>query len=524
MGINPLSGLAAESYIVSKHPGIAISDKLEAVKAIIEVAKIIQNGNCFDREKAKLLGGEFKLPENATAREIFEAKKELIRQAFTLSRGEARFISFSQLGFSGHMFCGFKEDKIYLVSKSGPPASGTFKQVFPSVDLLSATKLAMIYPTSIVSANKINGHELSIITEIASTALGRKILPKIFFINENALAGRSLLDDTPIMVQEWGIEDLDSYLRRMNSPNGHRRIAQSPGGFTFELEKRLLMAIQILDILDILKQLNIVHRDIKAPNFMIIKKEEGFPEIKIIDFGLALLREKDNEDQILQPMTFMEPKMAEIALAFKKMEEIFWGLRDLKQNLKKQKMHILKELANASQSRKKELLQMMHQNAQELTKCQSLIEIRRQENREMRAKWRNQMDFSYDVWRCSYLLSKVFGPRLSKDFKKFLHKFFTKGLRFLPVVGVHRTSAIMMARLNKNAKVRDEFSRFEPKGGIEGIIYGMLRLEKDRLTAAHASRVFRYLGNYWFPEAADREGVLGEEDLGGAGGAGTGSV
>ena len=59
----------------------------------------------------------------------------------------------------------------------------------------------------------------------------------------------------------------------------------------FSVENALRMVEQVLDVLEAARKLGIVHRDIKPDNIMVLPGEGPIPRIKVLDFGIASLRE-----------------------------------------------------------------------------------------------------------------------------------------------------------------------------------------------------------------------------------------
>lgn len=60
-----------------------------------------------------------------------------------------------------------------------------------------------------------------------------------------------------------------------------------------KIEEKLIIEIleQVCRALDYIHQLNIVPRDLKPGNIMVYPDEKGAYNIKVIDFGLALIKE-----------------------------------------------------------------------------------------------------------------------------------------------------------------------------------------------------------------------------------------
>ena len=528
MGVRSLSYLAAQTFIDEEYPKLARVYELEgepAVKAVITIAEFIQNGIFFDSRKSKLLGDDFQLPENITLKQITREQKIFIKKAIVaITKGEPFFISSYLLGIFGYIFASRGEDNIHVIFKTGPTMSASYKDVFPALDVLSGLKMAMVCPRVKRLGSHINARELSLLQEMTLTPQGRGILPEIYFIKRNGL---TVHGENLIMVQALGYEDLRSYLARMNTKERFKELVQCPSRLKLEFKTRLSIGIQLLKILDILKQLNIVHRDIKSSNLINIDGgNEGnkSPDIKLIDLGFGVNLDRTSEDSILDPTYNMAPEMAVIALRNQNLKERFRGLRCLQHDLKIENKSIFAELElgeNICHSQKKEMQNKSRFNEEEIQRCNIQIKNILKEQEELFAQWRKKMCFSYDVWHCAYIIYKLFKPWISNEFQAFHYKFFRKGLHPCGP-GAHRASALKMTRLIRNRRLSEEFSSFVPNEGIEEIIKAMLKIDaSERLSAGQAMRGFQFLRKYWFPpeSAAGAVGSEEEEALGGAGAA-----
>ncbi len=64
----------------------------------------------------------------------------------------------------------------------------------------------------------------------------------------------------------------------------------------FPVEEALLILEQLLDVLEAARKIGLVHRDIKPDNIIVLPGTGPVPKIKVLDFGIASLREELGKD------------------------------------------------------------------------------------------------------------------------------------------------------------------------------------------------------------------------------------
>uniref|UniRef100_A0A7N6FKM4 Protein kinase domain-containing protein n=1 Tax=Anabas testudineus TaxID=64144 RepID=A0A7N6FKM4_ANATE len=69
------------------------------------------------------------------------------------------------------------------------------------------------------------------------------------------------------------------------------------------------IARQMLVTLDALKQIDVIHTDIKPDNVMLVDHRQQPFKIRLIDFGVAVLASESNEGAIMQPLFYRSPEV-----------------------------------------------------------------------------------------------------------------------------------------------------------------------------------------------------------------------
>ena len=71
------------------------------------------------------------------------------------------------------------------------------------------------------------------------------------------------------------------------------------GAISLSLEERVRIVLQILAALAAIHATDIVHRDIKTSNILLRKMEDGWYEVKLMDFGIARVENEEDDTDIL---------------------------------------------------------------------------------------------------------------------------------------------------------------------------------------------------------------------------------
>lgn len=160
-----------------------------------------------------------------------------------------------------------------------------------------------------VIKKRIGRGAMGVVYEVEHSAIGKHLAMKVLSsdialcrdagarFEREALAASRLQSPNTVQVCDYGVsegivylvmelvqgEPLSHVLRR-EGPMAPRRLAK--------------IAIQICSSLAEAHEKGVVHRDIKPDNVMLIKAADGSDIVKVLDFGLAKLRELDGSSQV----------------------------------------------------------------------------------------------------------------------------------------------------------------------------------------------------------------------------------
>lgn len=150
-------------------------------------------------------------------------------------------------------------DRFHLIKSLG---KGQFSEVFQAIDLQSKEEVALKYqPKSSFQTTKTNLHKEHLILDNLKNISG--VPSKKLFLEHKSH------DLLVLPIYKETLKDLYDRL-------GH-----------FSLKTVLVLAIELIDILEKIHEQNIIHLDLKPENIMIGSLEKSGKQLCIIDYGLA---------------------------------------------------------------------------------------------------------------------------------------------------------------------------------------------------------------------------------------------
>ena len=113
-----------------------------------------------------------------------------------------------------------------------------------------------------------------------------------------------------VKIFEFYISDVRYYLITEYCPGGslYDLIISNKGPFT-EIQASYIMH-QLLSVVNYCHKMKIIHRDIKPENILISKNENGFPIIKLCDFGISLrFHHGDEQNKLVGSIYYIAPEV-----------------------------------------------------------------------------------------------------------------------------------------------------------------------------------------------------------------------
>jgi serine/threonine protein kinase len=95
-----------------------------------------------------------------------------------------------------------------------------------------------------------------------------------------------------VQLRDFGRTENGHYYMAMDYCEGQRLSDVIAQHGPFSVEEALELIQQVLAVLEASHLLGIVHRDIKPDNIMFLRSARGTPQIKVLDFGVATLKER----------------------------------------------------------------------------------------------------------------------------------------------------------------------------------------------------------------------------------------
>ncbi|MBC8099660.1 MAG: serine/threonine protein kinase, partial [Armatimonadetes bacterium] len=105
-----------------------------------------------------------------------------------------------------------------------------------------------------------------------------------------------------ISVLDYGFDDQNQPFLTLELLRDHRTIIE--WGAALPIAERVRLLMQMLEALAYLHRRGILHRDLKPANVMVM---DG--QVKVLDFGLALLRSDVPEESVVGTLTYLAPEV-----------------------------------------------------------------------------------------------------------------------------------------------------------------------------------------------------------------------
>lgn len=110
-----------------------------------------------------------------------------------------------------------------------------------------------------------------------------------------------------ISVLDYGFDENRLPYYTMDLLEDHQSIVQYGRKQPAATQHKLM--VQLLQALVYLHRHGIIHRDLKPDNVMVVLSEDGTPQVKVLDFGLAVARGAQEDDQVVGTITHMAPEV-----------------------------------------------------------------------------------------------------------------------------------------------------------------------------------------------------------------------
>lgn len=117
---------------------------------------------------------------------------------------------------------------------------------------------------------------------------------------QEAIAASRLAHPNIVTLHDFGSTE-DGYIYMvMDIINGKSLAQEMRERRTIGVERTIKIATQVCDALEHAHRNGIVHRDLKPGNIMLVESPEGGDYVKLVDFGIAKVLEKDEDQELTQ--------------------------------------------------------------------------------------------------------------------------------------------------------------------------------------------------------------------------------
>lgn len=114
-----------------------------------------------------------------------------------------------------------------------------------------------------------------------------------------------------ISVLDYGFDANNQPYFTMELLDNARTIVEAALDEPFDVREQFL--IQLLQALSYLHRRGVLHRDLKPANVLVMPDENGVPQVKVLDFGLAApqgqVQAEEEEDQVAGTIAYMPPEL-----------------------------------------------------------------------------------------------------------------------------------------------------------------------------------------------------------------------
>lgn len=187
----------------------------------------------------------------------------------------------------------------------------TIKDRYRIVEKIGEGGMSVVY----LAVDEKDGKEKVAVKILKEETTSKRLEDVIRFYSEASTVSR-LDHENVVKVREVGEQDGANYIV-MEYVDGMSLAEAFRQGRQFTLPECLRVMEQSMSALDHVHRQNVLHRDIKPGNFMCVFRgaNGAFQTLKLIDFGLAQLKEFDdraNSDEVIGTFSYMSPEQSGI--------------------------------------------------------------------------------------------------------------------------------------------------------------------------------------------------------------------